>query len=71
MVEREGTCINGRPEGELRIYNAQGKLTILSNFQNGKPNGTTFYYGKDSKFMASEVYKNGVFKKGAKLKIED
>jgi antitoxin component YwqK of YwqJK toxin-antitoxin module len=66
-TEREGTCVDGRPEGELKIYTEEGTLTILSNFKHGLPDGLTSFYGADQKLMFTQLYKNGRFKKETRL----
>jgi len=60
VIEREGFCKNGKPEGELKVYDSDGNITMLVNFKNGKPNGNTYYY-YNNKLRTTEVYTNGVF----------
>ena len=60
LIEREGFCKNGKPEGELKVYDSEGNITMLANFVKGKPNGNTYYY-YNNKLKSTEVYTNGVF----------
>jgi antitoxin component YwqK of YwqJK toxin-antitoxin module len=62
LIEREGNCLNGKPEGEFKVY-TNGKLSMLVNFKKGKPDEETFYYSNSGKLIATELYKDGVFVK--------
>ena len=64
-IEKEGTCINGKPEGLVKQYNSKGVLVKEINFKDGKPNGPTHYY-KEGKIVSMELFKNGKFKKEIK-----
>lgn len=66
-VEREGECINGKPEGEFKIYDRKGKLKVLANFKDGKPDGETKYL-MDEALSHIQIYENGKFKKEKKIK---
>jgi antitoxin component YwqK of YwqJK toxin-antitoxin module len=68
-IEREGIFIDGKPEGDLKIYNSVGQLIILARFKDGKPDGATNYYGSDMIITRSELYKNGKFV--GMLKVEN
>jgi antitoxin component YwqK of YwqJK toxin-antitoxin module len=59
-AERTGTCINGKPEGELKVYDWKGNVCVLVNFKNGQPDGNTYYY-TNSKLTLTEVYCKGVY----------
>ena len=61
LLEREGMCIAGKPEGEVKLYN-NGKLVKTVMFKNGKPDGLMHRY-KNDKIVSTELYKNGKFKK--------
>jgi|ERR1700739_1877284 len=63
-LRKECICINGKPEGEMRIYNyGDDCLSQLVNFKDGKPDGLTYYYGYAEKPTSIQIYKNGVFVK--------
>ncbi len=65
-VEREGVCVEGRPEGEFKVYNSKHSMAIKANFKNGKAEGLTYYYyGRDT-ISSIELYKNGKFVKEVK-----
>ena len=66
-IEREGKCVSGKPEGELRVY-ADSSLKILANYKNGKPDGLTHYYNCKGQDSLTELYKDGVFVKAVKVK---
>ena len=70
MVLREGKCINGKPEGEFKIYNDAGKLNRKVNFKNGLPHGSNYFYSKDGEITLTEVYESGKFVKEIKGKEE-
>ena len=60
LIEREGFCKNGKPEGEFKVYDSDGNVTMLVNFKNGKPNGNAYFY-YNNRLRSTEVYTNGVF----------
>ncbi len=60
IKEREGFCINGKPEGEVKVYDLEGHLTIIANFKAGKPDGYTCYYKNDI-ITSTEKYSDGTF----------
>ncbi|MES2514935.1 MAG: hypothetical protein V4580_12355 [Bacteroidota bacterium] len=59
-AERSGRCINGKPEGELKVYNAKGDVTMLINFKDGLPDGEMYHYVNNA-LRLTEVYSKGVF----------
>jgi antitoxin component YwqK of YwqJK toxin-antitoxin module len=61
LLEKECTCINGKPQGELKVYN-YGRFSYSVNFKDGKPDGIAIYNNGKRK----ELYKNGVFVKEIK-----
>ena len=64
LVQREGTCKNGKPEGLVKQY-GRGILVKTTNFKDGKPHGFTYHYS-NQKIISTEIYKNGKFKKVVK-----
>ncbi|MBA2612989.1 MAG: hypothetical protein H0U95_13535 [Bacteroidetes bacterium] len=63
--EREGKCINGKPEGELKLYH-HNRVFMLVNFKDGKPHGMTYYYDRNGIITSTEEYNNGEYvKQGA------
>ncbi|MBL7913296.1 MAG: hypothetical protein JNJ41_19695 [Bacteroidia bacterium] len=58
--EREGKCINGKPEGELKLY-INNKIVMLVNFKDGKPHGMTYHYDGNEIISLMEEYNNGSF----------
>lgn len=60
--ERECICVNGRPNGELKVYNIEGSITMSVSFRNGKPDGLTKYFNGIGVFK-TEIYKDGKFEK--------
>lgn len=58
--EREGQCINGKPEGQLKLYR-DNKIVMLANFKDGMPHGPTYYYDANQMIRSMEEYKNGNF----------
>ena len=62
ILIRECTCINGKPNGELKAYTAHGTFSYIVNFKDGKPDGFAIYNNGKRK----ELYKNGVFIKEIK-----
>lgn len=62
--EREGKCINGKPEGELKLY-INNKIVMLVNFKDGKPHGMAYYYDRNQIITLVEEYNNGNFVHGA------
>ena len=66
-VERAGQSINGKVDGELKVYDEKGNLLILSNFKDGLPEGQTYYY-TESKITSIEIYKDGKFVRTIKNK---
>jgi antitoxin component YwqK of YwqJK toxin-antitoxin module len=67
-AERTGTCINGKPEGELKVYDLQGHISMLVNFKRGQPDGNTYYY-THNKLTLTEIYSKGVFVTGFTNKV--
>lgn len=65
IIERQCKCVNGKPEGELKVY-VDSTLKILANFKNGKPDGLTLYYNYGGQDSLTEIYKEGVFVKAIK-----
>jgi antitoxin component YwqK of YwqJK toxin-antitoxin module len=59
-IAREGKCVQGKPDGELKVYN-NGDLSMLVNFTNGKPHGYTYYYASNEKISSVELYNEGEF----------
>lgn len=66
VKEREGFCVRGKPEGEFKVYQKNGKLTLILNFKNGLPEGNTYHYGENGSITLTELYKNGKFVKEVK-----
>lgn len=60
LKERDGYCINGKPEGESKVYDKEGNVIIKANYHNGKPEGNTYYYN-NNKLYLTENYKDGEF----------
>lgn len=60
LIERECKCINGRPEGDMKVY-SNGALYYAINFKNGKPDGLLTYAGTYAKSKKKELYKDGVY----------
>lgn len=69
LKEREGFCINGKPEGESKVYDKDGNVGIKVNYHNGKPDGNTYYYYKNKLYL-TETYKDGIFVKEIREKTE-
>jgi antitoxin component YwqK of YwqJK toxin-antitoxin module len=59
-IERSGKCIEGKPEGDLKVYD-NGNLSMLANFTNGRPHGYTYYYTPNQKISSIELYNEGEF----------
>lgn len=59
----EGAIMDERPEGIWRTYYKSGNLMATGNYDNGKLNGTFFFY-KDARYqnqaLAEVTYKNNV-----------
>ncbi len=64
--EREGDCLNGKPEGALKLYNEKGNVAYLVNFKDGLPNGPATRYNNDGKVTNTEMYRKGKFIKEIK-----
>jgi antitoxin component YwqK of YwqJK toxin-antitoxin module len=62
-LEREGFCVNGKPQGEIKIYGRPDKITLRSNFADGKADGPTLYYDTLGNLRLTEIYKAGKFVK--------
>lgn len=54
---------NGKPEGEMNVFDADGNLVIKANFIHGKADGFTFFYGANNHVLRKGLYKNGKFVK--------
>jgi len=61
VKEREGKCINGKPEGEFKYYGSDGRVSIIANYKNGKPHGLTYYYNYNNVIYKTEKYNDGNF----------
>jgi len=61
VKEREGNCINGKPEGEFKVYDSTGRISIIANYKNGKPHGLTYYYNHNNLIYKTEKYNDGNF----------
>jgi antitoxin component YwqK of YwqJK toxin-antitoxin module len=61
IVERAGKYINGKPDGEHRLYGRDGKLAMSVSYKNGRPDGELKHYDNSGKAYSTEVYKNGFF----------
>ncbi len=64
---RKGTYINGRPEGEMKVY-SDNSIKLLANFTNGKPDGLVHHYNTHEQDSLIETYKDGKYIKESKLK---
>ncbi|MBP6334690.1 MAG: hypothetical protein KA444_04385 [Bacteroidia bacterium] len=60
-IEREGICINGKPEGEFKVYDNNKELVIKANFKDGKANGLSYFYNPKDSTVLIEEHKNGKF----------
>lgn len=67
-VEREGWCINGKPEGILTVYNSKKETLIKASFKDGKADGLTYYFHPNDTSVLIETYRNGHFMKEEKQK---
>jgi antitoxin component YwqK of YwqJK toxin-antitoxin module len=66
QIERECKCIDGKPEGELKVYDQNNCLIMLVNFKEGKPDGLSTRYTYNEKLYSVELYENGEFVKDIK-----
>jgi antitoxin component YwqK of YwqJK toxin-antitoxin module len=64
---RKGTYINGKPEGEMKVY-SDSSIKLLANFTNGRPDGLVHHYDTQEQDSLIETYKEGRFIKEIKLK---
>ena len=70
FVEREGRCINGKPEGEFIVFDSNREIVIKANFKNGKAEGPSYFYNPDDTTVLIEQYKNGKFIKEVKESLK-
>jgi uncharacterized protein len=64
--EREGNFIDGKPEGEMKVYSGNNKLTLICNFKNGLMYGISTAFDNNGKVRLKDKYKNGKFVKTLK-----
>lgn len=67
--EREGRCIKGLPEGEMKLYDKSERMIFSVNFKNGEPDGAVYFYNGDGKPNSIDIYKNGKFKKSKTAEV--
>lgn len=70
FVERDGRCINGKPEGEFIVYDSNREIVIKASFKNGKSEGPSYFYNPGDTTVRIEQYKNGKFIKEVKESLK-
>jgi len=63
----EWTKINGKLEGELKVFDKEGHVLVKSNYTHNILDGRQEYYYPNGKLSGWKLYDNGVLKKTQKL----
>jgi YD repeat-containing protein len=60
--EREGYCINGKPEGLVKLFRTDGTVLMTVQHKNGQPYGKQTYYAPDGTTVTEElIYIDGQY----------
>jgi antitoxin component YwqK of YwqJK toxin-antitoxin module len=55
-------CIGGRPQGEIKLVEPDGRISYIGRYINGLPDGDWIYYEKNGLVDRVDVYRMGKFK---------
>jgi antitoxin component YwqK of YwqJK toxin-antitoxin module len=62
IISRKMNYVNDTLDGEIKHYDAQGKLTQISNLKKGKQDGHDIFFYENGKMWADYIYKDDMIR---------